>query len=99
VVVDKRAPRRHRRGGSLSGWTVCGEGLGRQRLEVLGRPEACADPTAGTQRLVWYLVSTTPSGNVRVSIRLRFNRLFQAREGRRAAAHEDRIGDDRVLVD
>ena len=39
--------------------------LGTQRHEILGWPEARADPTSGTQRLVSYLVSTTPSGNVR----------------------------------
>src|ERR1700735_3992157 len=33
---------------------------------------------AGTQRLVWYLVSTTLSGNVRVSTRLRFTQLSSA---------------------
>jgi hypothetical protein len=36
--------------------------LGTQRHEILGWPEARADPTSGTQRLVSYLVSTTPSG-------------------------------------
>src|SRR3954454_25260352 len=52
--------------------------LGTQRHEILGWPEARADPTSGTQRLVSYLVSTTPSGNVRVSTRLRFTRLSTA---------------------
>src|ERR687898_482562 len=37
-----------------------------------------ADPTSGTQRLVSYLVSTTPSGNVRVSTRIRFTQLSRA---------------------
>ena len=32
----------------------------------------------GTQRLVSYLVITTPSGNVRVSTRLRFTQLSRA---------------------
>ena len=36
--------------------------LGTQRHEILVWPEARADPTSGTQRLVSYLVSTTPSG-------------------------------------
>ena len=45
--------------------------LGTQRHEILGWPEARADPTSGTQRLVSYVVSTTPSGNVRVSTRLK----------------------------
>src|SRR5256885_5321348 len=49
--------------------------LGTQRHEILGWPEARADPTSGTQRLVSYLVSTTLSGNVRVSTRLRFTQL------------------------
>src|SRR4051812_20553387 len=52
--------------------------LGTQRHEILGWPEAGADPTSGTQRLVSYLVSTTPSGNVRVSTRLRFTQLSRA---------------------
>src|SRR3954462_8143679 len=52
--------------------------LGTQRHEVLGWPEARADPTSGTQRLVSYLVSTTPSGNVRVSTRLKFTQLSRA---------------------
>src|SRR3954452_17705522 len=74
------------RSGSLSGRIVCGEEqdpqgrhdrLGTQR-HVLGWPEARADPTSGTQRLVSYLVSTTPSGNVRVSTRLRFTQLSRA---------------------
>src|SRR5258708_26498610 len=52
--------------------------LGTQRHEILGWPEARADPTSGTQRLVSYLVSTTPSGNVRVSTRLRFTQLSRA---------------------
>src|SRR4030081_4119870 len=52
--------------------------LGTQRHEILGWPEARADPTSGTQRLVAYLVSTTPSGNVRVSTRLRFTQLSRA---------------------
>jgi hypothetical protein len=38
-----------------------------QRHEILGRSEARADSRLGTQRLVSYLVRTTPSGNVRVS--------------------------------
>lgn len=41
-------------------------------------PEARADPTSGSQRLVSHLVSTTPSGNVRVSTRLRFTQLSRA---------------------
>src|SRR5919112_2309338 len=52
--------------------------LGTQRREILGRPEAGADPTSGTQRLVSYLVRSTPSGNVRVSTRLRFTQLSRA---------------------
>jgi hypothetical protein len=52
--------------------------LGTQRHEILGWPEARADPTSGTQRLVSYLVSTTPSGNVRVSTSLRFTQLSRA---------------------
>src|SRR3954470_2996951 len=52
--------------------------LGPQRHEILGWPEARADPTSGTQRLVSYLVSTTPSGNVRVSTKLRFTQLSRA---------------------
>src|SRR5439155_24605589 len=52
--------------------------LGTQRHEIRGWPEARADPTSGTQRLVSYLVSTTPSGNVRVSTRLRFTQLSRA---------------------
>src|SRR3954462_12532642 len=52
--------------------------LGTQRHEVLGWPEARADPASGTQRLVSYLVSTTPSGNARVSSRLRFTQLSRA---------------------
>src|SRR3982074_2640550 len=52
--------------------------LGTQRHEILGWPEARADPTSGTQRLFSYLVSTTPSGNVRVSTRLRFTQLSRA---------------------
>src|SRR5437870_657483 len=46
--------------------------------EILGWPEAPADPTSGTQRLVSYLVRTTPSGNVRVSTRVRFTQLSRA---------------------
>jgi hypothetical protein len=49
-----------------------------QRHEILGWPDARADPTSGTQRVVWYLVSTTPSGNVRVSTKLRFTQLSRA---------------------
>src|SRR6195256_4834094 len=52
--------------------------LGTQRHEILGWPEARADPTSGTQCLVSYLVRTTPSGNVRVSTRLRFTQLSRA---------------------
>src|SRR4030081_4160446 len=52
--------------------------LGTQRHEILGRPEARADPTSGIQRLVSYLVRSTPSGNVRVSTRLRFTQLSRA---------------------
>src|SRR5215204_6621538 len=52
--------------------------LGTQRHEILGWPQARADPTSGTQRLVLYLVSTTPSGNVRASTRLRFTQLSRA---------------------
>src|SRR4051794_41961600 len=52
--------------------------LGTQRHEILGWPEARADPTSGTQRVVSYLVSTTPSGNVRVSTRRRFTQLSRA---------------------
>lgn len=37
-----------------------------------------ADPTSGIQRLVSYLVSSTPSGNGRVSTRLRFTQLSRA---------------------
>src|SRR3954452_25203315 len=74
------------RSGSLSGRIVCGEEQDPQgrhdrlgtRRHVLGWPEARADPTSGTQRLVAYLVSTTPSGNVRVSTRLRFTQLSRA---------------------
>src|SRR5215217_227667 len=68
-VVAKRAPRRHRL--SLGR-------LGTQRHEILGWPEARADPTSGIQRLVSYLVRSTPSGNVRVSTRLRFTQLSRA---------------------
>src|SRR5215211_4180905 len=49
-----------------------------QRHEILGRPEARADPTSGTQCLVSYLVRSTPSGNVRVSTRVRFTQLSRA---------------------
>src|SRR3954452_17841569 len=52
--------------------------LGTQRHEILERPEARADPTSGTQCLVSYLVRTTPSGNVRVSTRVRFTQLSRA---------------------
>src|ERR1700710_2855666 len=52
--------------------------LGTQRHEILRWSEARADPTSGTQRLVSYLVSTTPSGNVRVSTSLRFTQLSRA---------------------
>ena len=34
--------------------------------------------TTGTQRLISYLVSTTPPGNVRVSTRFRFTQLSRA---------------------
>ena len=54
---------------------------------------------ARAHRLVSYRVSSTPPGNVRVSTRFRFTQLVQRREERRAAAHQDRMGDDRVLVD
>src|SRR3979409_855013 len=68
--------------GSSAGKTRIRQGrrdpLGTQRHEILGWPEARADPTSGTQRLVSYLVSTTPSGNVRVSTRLRFTQLSRA---------------------
>src|SRR5215470_951390 len=37
-----------------------------------------ADPTPGAQRLVSYLVRTTPSGNARVSTRVRFTQLSRA---------------------
>src|SRR5215469_8373989 len=59
-------------------WQGRHDRLGTQRHEILGRPEARGDPTAGTQRLVSYLVSTTPSGNVRVSTRFRFTQLSKA---------------------
>src|SRR5204863_4836751 len=52
--------------------------LGTQRHEILGWPEARADPRPGTQRLVSYLVRSTPSGNVRVSTRFRFTQLSRA---------------------
>src|SRR5215207_1670337 len=52
--------------------------LGTQRHEILGWPEARADPRSGIQRLVSYLVRSTPSGNVRVSTRLRFTQLRRA---------------------
>src|SRR3954463_11493281 len=85
-VGAKRAPRRHRlrtpafmrkRGAE---WIRQGrhDRLGTKRHEMLGWPEARADPTSGSQRLVSYLVSTTPSGNVRVSTRLRFTQLSRA---------------------
>src|ERR1700738_4513982 len=37
-----------------------------------------ADPRSGTQRLVSYLVRSTPSGNGRVSTRFRFTQLSRA---------------------
>src|SRR5438128_10284945 len=37
-----------------------------------------ADPRSGTQRLVSYLVRSTPSGNVRVSTRVMFTQLSRA---------------------
>src|SRR5215212_7153489 len=46
--------------------------------EILGWPEARADPRSGTQRLVSYLVRSTPSGNVRVSTKFRFTQLSRA---------------------
>src|SRR3954452_19079320 len=52
--------------------------LGIQRHEILGWPEARADPTSGTQRVVSYLVRSRPSGNVRVSTRRRFTQLSRA---------------------
>src|SRR2546427_2472390 len=39
---------------------------------------ARADPRSGIQRLVSYLVRSTPSGNVRVSTRFRFTQLSRA---------------------
>src|SRR4051794_5834695 len=45
---------------------------------ILGWPEPGADPRSGTQRLVSYLVRSTPSGNVRVSTRFRFTQLSRA---------------------
>src|SRR5450759_3129957 len=66
----------------LHTWAVIWRGyhnrVGTQRHEILGRPEARADPTSGTQRLVSYLVRTTPSVNVRVSTRVRFTQLSRA---------------------
>src|ERR1700761_3454882 len=38
----------------------------------------CADPPSGAQRLVAYLVRTTPPGNARVSTRFRFTQLSRA---------------------
>src|ERR1700744_5086 len=49
--------------------------LGTQRHEILRGPDARADPRSGIQRLVSYLVRSTPSGNVRVSTRFRFTQL------------------------
>src|SRR6478736_7353728 len=66
---------------------------------MLGWPEARADPRSGIQRLVSYLVSSTPSGNVRVCTRFRFTQLSRAVKNGRAAAHQDRCGGQHVLVD
>src|ERR1700759_520814 len=52
--------------------------LGTQHPEMLGRPGVRADPSSGIQRLVSYLVRSTPSGNVRVSTRFRFTQLSRA---------------------
>src|SRR5215218_1650367 len=43
-----------------------------------GDSRARADPMSGTQCLVSYLVRSTPSGNVRVSTRVRFTQLSRA---------------------
>src|SRR6201995_1561076 len=52
--------------------------LGTQHPEMLGRPGVRADPSSGIQRLVSYLVRSTPSGNVRDSTRFRFTQLSRA---------------------
>src|SRR5207248_6129345 len=41
-------------------------------------PRARADPRSSIQRLVSYLVRSTPSGNVRVSTRFRYTQLSRA---------------------
>jgi hypothetical protein len=61
--------------------------LGRWRHQILGWPEARADPTSGTQRLVSYLVSITPSGS-----RLTLGRL----RGGEAFPYTVELGDDRT---
>src|SRR5215204_7491811 len=73
--------------------------LGTQRHEILGWPQARADPTSGTQRLVLYLVSTTPSGNVRASTRLRFTQLSRAvKNGVRSEEHTSELQSHSDLV-
>jgi hypothetical protein len=44
----------------------------------VARARARADPRSGIQRLVSYLVRSTPSGKVRVATRFTFTQLFQA---------------------
>ncbi len=71
--------------------------IAKGRAKRSGSPEAtdpwvaraCADPRSGTQRLVSYLVRSTPSGNVRVSTRFRFTRSSR---GRRRARQCSRPG-------
>src|SRR3954454_6427172 len=73
--------------------------LGTQRHDILGWPEARADPTSGIQRLVSYPVKSTPSGNVRVSTKLRFTQWFRAVKNGVPPPTRTGWGDDRVLVD
>jgi hypothetical protein len=57
-----------------------------------------ADPRSGIQRLVLYLVRSTPSGNVGVPTRFGFTQLSRAVKSG-VPPPTDRMGDDRVLVD
>ena len=69
----------------------------RRLADVVWSPSSTARRNRA-QRLASYLVRTTPPGNVRVSTRSRFTQLSSAVKNG-AAAHQDRMGGQHVLVD
>src|ERR1700716_3714220 len=58
---------------------------------------ASADPRSGIQRLVSYLVRSTPSGNVRVSTRFRFTQLSRVALTRHLAGVFANVAQIRVV--